>query len=399
MRRLAVALFCAFVARSASAGAPDCGDCTAAFEVETTYTGDLWRQASGGIATGSRYLDNLDVTVAADGNALFGLEGMSFFGYALYNNGHVFADALSGAAQGVTNIEAVDAVRLYELWSEWRFGPNEQSLRFGLYDLNSEFDSIETAGVFINPSHGIGADFSQSGVNGPSIFPVTSLGLRAMQSFGEWSVQVAALDGVPGDPAQPERTTIKLSSEEGALLVGELNYRSETGFRAAAGYWRYTADFDDLVAVNDVGAPRRRNDNAGAYAILESPVLRARGPDRGLRLFMRVGEAQAHLNPIERYLGAGAVYSGVFAPEHDELGVALAIAQLGDPFRHAQADSGVATDARETNYELTYRFEVTKSVAFQFDAQYIDNPGMDPSLGSGWAFGLRFEVGSVLLRL
>lgn len=43
------------------------------------------------------------------------------------------------------------------------------SLLFGLYDLNSEFDTQETSSIFINPSHDIGAEYAQSGKNLPSI--------------------------------------------------------------------------------------------------------------------------------------------------------------------------------------------------------------------------------------
>ena len=164
------------------------------------------------MATGSRYLDNLDITIDADGEQIAGLEGLQLFAYLLYNNGHSL-NVLTGAAQGVTNIEATEALRLYELWTQWNLGSGEQSLRVGLYDLNSEFDSIETAALFVNPSHGIGPDVSQTGHNGPSIFPVTSLGVRLMKSWGPWSAQMAVLDAVPGDLDHPERTTIRLSED------------------------------------------------------------------------------------------------------------------------------------------------------------------------------------------
>lgn len=374
----------------------DCADC-AALEIEATYTGEIWNQASGGVARGTRYLDDLDLMATADGGELLGLPGLQIFGYALYNNGQSFAD-LSGTAQGISNIEADAAVRLYELWSQWDFG-QEQSLRFGLYDVNSEFDSIDSASLFINPSHGIGPDFSQSGYNGPSIFPVTSLGIRALHSFDAWSVQAAILDGVPGDADRPERTTIKLSSEEGALLVGELNYRAESGLRIGAGYWRYTADFDDLYARDEAGAPRTREDNAGVYAIVESPLLLKREANSGLNLYLRLGTGERHINPIENYIGAGAVYRGLLTPQRDQVGIAVAIAELGTPFRRARADEGVATHAREYDYEITYRLAVNEWLALQADAQYVDNPGMDPTLTAGWAFGLRLEVSSTLLRL
>ncbi|MET0535893.1 MAG: carbohydrate porin [Steroidobacter sp.] len=354
-----------------------CGDCDArdALAVDATYTGEFWRQASGGLATGSRYLDNLDVTFDVDGERLAGVEGLQLFAYLLYNNGRGFCDELTGTAQCVSNIEATEALRLYELWSEWRFGSGGQSLRFGLYDLNSEFDSIERAGLFINPSHGIGADLAQTGENGPSIFPVTSLGARFSKSLGQWSVQVAALDAVPGDVNHPNRTAIRLSSEEGALLIGETNYRWESA-RFGVGYWQYTEQFERL----DESASKI---NAGMYAIAEGTVLTA---DSGnVDLFVRAGTADARINPIHRYYGGGAVYT---QHEH-QLGLAVGIAEFGESYRRLEP-----VDAREYIVELTYRVTVSDWLAIQPDVQYIRHPGANPQLAAGWAVGLRFEVGS-----
>jgi porin len=329
--------------------------------LETTYTGEMWRQASGGLATGTRYLDNLDVTLAVNGEGLIGLDGLQFFGYVLYNNGEVFCEELSGSSQCVSNIEATQALRLYELWTEWQPGSAGQSVRFGLYDLNSEFDSIETASLFITPSQGIGPDLSQTGEYGPSIFPETALGMRVMKSVGAWTVQTAALDPVSA----------------GALLIGEANYRPESGFRVGGGYWQYTSD-----------------DNAGFYLLAESPAFIADAQDRGLRLYVRAGRAQPDMNPIETYFGAGAVYSMLSSAQREhQIGFAIADARLGEPFMSEQRAAGVDTVATERNYELTYRIAVADWLALQSDVQYIRHPGMDKSLDSGWAMALRFEIG------
>ena len=305
--------------------------------LEATYTGEVWRQVSVGLATGERYLDNLDLTLAANGEGLLGLEGLQFFGYVLYNNGHVFCEELSGWAQCVSNIEATHALRLYELWSEWQLGSAGQSVRFGLYDLNSEFDSIETASLFITPSQGIGPDLSQTGEHGPSIFPQTSFGVRALKSVGAWSVQTAALNPVA----------------KGLLLIGEANYRPESGLRVGGGYWQYTSD-----------------QNAGGYVIVESPAFIADAEGRGLRMYVRGGRADPDRNPIARYFGAGAVYSLLSSAEREhQIGFAIANAV-----------------AIERNYELTYRIAVADWLALQSDAQYVDH--------RGWAMGLRFEIGT-----
>lgn len=312
--------------------------------LEATYTGEMWRQISGGFATGERYLDNLDLTLDVDGKQLLGIEGLRMFGYVLYNNGHVFCEELSGSVQCVSNIEATPALRLYELWSEWQLGAQGQSIRFGLYDLNSEFDSIETASLFINPSQGIGPDLSQTGEHGPSIFPETSLGARAMKSIGRWTVQAAAVDPV----------------SEGVLLIGEANYRSESGARVGGGYWHYTSD-----------------DNAGAYLIAESPAFIADAEERGLRLFARIGRADPDVNLVATYVGAGAVYS-----------------MLSSAQREHQVGLAVGNADSERNYELTYRIVVTDWLALQSDVQYVRHPGMVSLRDPGWAVGLRFEVGS-----
>lgn len=362
-----------------------CADCApAAFEWNATYTGEIWRQTTGGIAQGGRYLDNLDATLTVDGERAFGVEGLQLFGYALYNNGQGLCDELVGAAQCVSNIEATHAAKVYELWAEWSGG--DQSLRFGLYDVNSDFDSIETAGLFINPSHGIGPDYSQSGANGPSIFPVTGLGVRAARSFGSWSAQLAVVDGVPGEPDRPDRPSFRISSHEGALVAAEVSRRFESGARIGVGYWRYTADFEDLIDAH------RRDDNAGAYFIAESPLF-PDSTDEGVALFVRAGEAESRINPIASYFGAGlthTTHSASGLPR--QFGVAVATARSGAPWRQGQSETGAATTAHERIYEATYRIALTRWLTLQPDVQYIDHPGMDPTLDSAWIVGLRFEA-------
>jgi porin len=336
-------------------------DDAATVALEATYTGEIWRQVSGGLATGDRYLDNLDLTVEANGAGMLGLEGLRLFGYVLYNNGHVLCEELSGSAQCLSNIEATRDVRLYELWSEWQLGAAGQSVRFGLYDLNSEFDSIETASLFITPSQGIGPELSQTGEHGPSIFPETSLGVRAMKSIGAWTVQTAALDPVAA----------------GVLLIGEANYRGESGVRVGGGYWHYTSDA-----------------NSGAYLIAESPSFIADAEDRGLRLFLRAGRAQPDMNPVASYFGTGAVYSMLSsAGREHQVGFAIANARLGSPFLREQREAGIDAVASERNYELTYRVVVAEWLALQSDVQYVRHPGMVQSVDSGWSMALRFEVG------
>jgi porin len=370
----------------------DCPDAPLA-SIDAGYTGEAWRQFAGGLGVGSRFLDNVELTADVDGE-LLGLDGWQFFGTLLYNNGRALSGDLTGATQGVTNIETIRGARLFELWTQWRMGNDASSLRVGLYDLNSEFDHIAAAELFINPSHGIGPDFSQSGENGPSIFPVTSLAIRGHWMRGPWTLRAAVLDAKPGDPDHPDRSGIALSRAEGALLTGEVNYYAGSGPRYGGGYWRYTADFDDISAVSDSGDPQRRNDNAGAYVFVESAIPLESGAGRSLNVFARTGIAQSHINELGRYYGAGAVYSGLLSARWpSQIGLAVAIAELGEPARRTFMDAGALPARREYNYELTCRFELSEGIALQADVQYIDNPGTNATLKPAVLFGLRIEVG------
>ena len=120
-------------------------------------------------------------------------------------------------------------------------------------------------------------------------------------------VKFAALDGVPGDPAHPKRTSIRFDEGDGALLAWEVERAFEAGPRAGFGVWRYTARFERTRdAVAGVPGPLRRG-NGGFYSFVESPLWREAGGEQGLAGFLRVGFADDRVNPFSSYVGAGAV--------------------------------------------------------------------------------------------
>ena len=367
-----------------------------AIDLSVVHTAELMRNMRGGLGRGTRYLDNLDMTLSVDAERAFGWRGATLFAYGLYNNGERFSEDFIGAAQGVSNIETgVRAARLYEAWIEQRFASDRASVKFGLYDLNSEFDAIEAAALFINPSHGIGPDFSQSGRNGPSIFPVTSLGIRGDYKLADkWLVRAAVLDAVPGDPERPKRTVIKLGDGEGALGVLELNYLGDR-MKGAIGYWRYTGPFETLSTPTSGGGRAENRGNDGVYAFVERRLTREGANDeQGLASWIRLGFADGKLNPIGRYMGGGLSYTGPFkGRDEDQVGLAIGVAEFGDPFRRSSALGGNPLDAREVIIEATYRAPVAPWLTLQPDLQYVIGPGGRPAASNALIVGLRAEFG------
>ena len=372
----------------------DCGDqCDAKpYQLEVDYVHDAWRNTRGGLSTGHRNLDYAELSFQADGAALWNIPELTLYASANYTNGQSVSDDLTGDAQVVSNIQAISTVRLGELWAEWGMG-RSNNFRAGLYNLNAEFDCIDSGALFLNSSHGIGIDISQSGLNGPSIFPVTAFAGRLRWTINSaWSLFTAAADGVPGDPDRPKRTVVHFGEQEGALLIAEAN-RSGTRLRKLGfGAWRYTGELDRI----DSEVTGARSHSAGAYVLadmkLYSPEPQS---EQGLTAFVRYGVANKGVNRFGNYTGAGVTYTGVLAHD-DQLGFAMARARNADAYRTVQGRGGLATDSAETNFELTWRFALKEWLSVQPDLQYILNPDTNPTLRNALAVGVRFEIDQLL---
>jgi porin len=349
--------------------------------IDVTYSADIWQAADGGVSTGTRYLDNLDIVAEADMERLVGWNGASIGAYVLYNNGASLSE-LMGDGQVASNIETgVQALRLYEAWIDQQIG-EQVSVRLGLYDLNSEFDALDSSSLFIGSAHGIGTDISQSGENGPSIFPSTSMAARlALSPAAGWTVRAAVLDGIPGDPAHPRRTAITLGNGDGALLIGEIEAPLPAG-KLLFGYWRYTAQADDLLA-------QRQRNNSGFYFRGETSIF-SEGVDRSQRLtaFFRLGLANRNVNQFTRFASAGLNYTGLIEGRGtDQLGLAVASALTSAEYRLTTPST-----KDETVLELTYRALLANWLTIQPNLQYVFNPGTDPTRNNAMAVGLRTEV-------
>lgn len=328
----------------------------AAYEFDATYTADVWHNARGGLRTGSVYLDNLDMSLAIDGANAWGLSSVTAFIRALNSNGGGFSERYVGDTMTVSNIDAPRAWRPYEVWLEWSSEVSPTSLRVGLYDLNSEFDTNETRALFVHSSHGVGHDLGQTGHNGPSIFPVTALAVRlAWAPHERWRTLIAVLDAVPGEADDPDHPSLDLSADDGALAVGEVQWAYGRARKVSLGYWRYTSHFADT--------------NAGGYAAAEFAVGSA------TTAFVRYGLANGRVNEFDRTAAAGI--------RHRSLGFAASYAWIG---------AARAREPYEAVLELTSRIQVTDWLVLQPDVQYIVNPGATRGQDDSLVFGLRFSA-------
>lgn len=349
--------------------------------IDVAYTSDIWRNQKGGIKKGTRYLDNIDLQISLPSKSL-GWDNGQFFAYGLMNNKATLSDELVGDLQTVSNIDNEHLIRLEEAWYMHQSEDQSASIKFGIYDLNSEFDVVEGADLFINSSHGIGPDFSQSGLNGPSIFPNTSLAIRGDLQFADnWLIRAAILDAEPNNPDKPKSHEYKLN--KGALISAEIETRWQNDGRFALGLWTYSKKFE---LINQLNATETMGKSQGVYGILQSAI------NAQLSTWLRVGFASSKTNQFGQYWGTGLILSAPFVGrEDDTAGFSIGHVRNGDPY--LELPHLVPQKRAETNFELTYHFQINDWLAVQPDLQYIINPSSDSLAKDAFLIGIRFEVG------
>jgi porin len=383
-----------FVAPPAPAQGMDCIDDAACpgLDVSVGYTADLRRNVQGGIATGNAVSGLLEAGLEWRSSALVPHALVTTSASVIHVGGDAISGELVGDLQGLNNIEADSGWYLYDLWTEISFdGQHNASARAGFLDLNAEFDVSDTAGFFISPPFGIGTDLAQTGVNGPAVFPVTGLGLR-VAGQGNDSVlwRVAAYEGTPGRTDRHQFATASVSHDEGALVIGEVEFHAPALRKIAFGAWTYTAAFERMDA-GATGNATPGHGNRGLYAMLDAPL----GELGGARVdgMLRAGVADARYNAVSTYVG-GALVVSQFLPGRpdDAVGIAVAHARTGAPFRTQLGFDGGLPAKSETAFEITWRSPVSGWMSVVPSLQWVATPGADRSLRNAFIAGIRLEA-------
>ena len=324
-----------------------------------------------------------------------------------------------GALQEISNLEAPTEWRLYEAWIEHQVSSPRISILAGVYDINSEFDVIPSAGDFLNSSFGFGPEYGLSGLAGPSSFPSTGLAVRAMvQPIPSFYGLLGVSDAVPGDS---EGGRFLLDADEGALLSFEVGYAQfcsaptpivnrgrspaapwrrvsgpqrrrigrgrpieDVSTKVAIGGWAYSREVPDWSLQESLGR------SWGVYLLGEHRLYQAEDGTEWLSGFARVGTAADAVNRLNLSLKGGLACGGAIPGRPDDVtALGIAYARNGSPFLQEQRRLGVSMERGETVIELTHRAEIGGVFALQPDLQWVWNPGMNPDVMSALVFGIR----------
>jgi len=370
-----------------AAFADDIGD-GPGLQLNASYIGDLRRNTTGGLEVGTAYAHRLDLGLVWNAT-VFG-NGVTTNLSVMHMGGDAVSAELVGDLQSINNIESPPGWKLYESWVEIAFGERAGTVRAGMLDLNAEFDTPVSQGVFTASPFGVGTELSQTGLRGPAVWPNTGLGVRAAGAFSDrlaW--RLGAYDGAPGTD-DDAFTSFEISEEEGALLIGELEYSSERVHKATVGSWAYTAAFERIDAAL-LADPVPEHGNHGFYASFDTALGRLADVDFDGSL--RAGIAPARFNVVDRYVGAALTATHLWdARPADALGLGIAYAHVGAPYQQVCDFDGTPATASEIVVELVYRAELASWIALVPNLQFVDSPGALQGIDDSWILGLRFEL-------
>lgn len=332
-------------------------------------------------------LHNFDLTATLDLNKSFSWKNATLHSHLLGNLGDV-PNEFIGSIQGISNIAAPNTWKIYEFWVDQKLLNDRLSILFGLYDLNSEFDNRESSSIFINPSHGIGPDFSLTGKNGPSIFPTTSLSLRLLYKFSKnISAKIAVLDAVPGNLKSVKGTHVILEKNDGVLFAAEVDYEPDNiqefnSYKFTLGGWLYSNKFNSF-RVNDL-----KFRNYGLYGFAEKKIYSENDREQGIIGFVRLGIAESDVNRVRHYFGAGVNYLGLIpGRDNDIFGVGLS-ACSNSKYYLETFNYETKSKKNEVILEITYLIDLYANLSIQPDFQYIFNPTFSEKNNTA-VFGLR----------
>ncbi|WP_428333300.1 carbohydrate porin [Novosphingobium sp.] len=353
---------------------------------------DSMSLVAGGVHPGSKILTKAAVSASYDGSndgheGLSALASMQFAG-----GGHISANNI-GDIQVIDNIEASNALRIYEVWIAHQYGGGKFGWKAGLTDLNADFDTQQVASLFINSSDGTGAELGHSGLNGPSIFPTTALAISGFARIGLSTIVRAGLfDGTSGTPYHPGVFAIRVSGLDGALFIAQVEKTLPGGVRLVGGAWTYTSLFGAQHSADAAGNPIPFRPQRGAFGLVEGTITHM-GDDgeRGLSAWARLGTGDPVIQRISGYIGAGLVFTGPIAKRAgDQIGLSInrALVEQPIPLPIPAPDQQLA----ETAFELTYKYNAKDWLAIQPDAQMVIHPNGDPAIPTAFVIGIRFSL-------
>ena len=142
------------------------------------YTGEVFGNLVGGFKRGSTYAGLIRASLKLDLAKLLCWNGATIYASMLYPHGDGLTNSFTRDFNRLSNIDAYNSIRLFELWFQQEFCNDLFSIRIGQMSADQEFYQSKTSNLFINRCFGNFPTIS-FGTNLP-IYPVGGLGLESI---------------------------------------------------------------------------------------------------------------------------------------------------------------------------------------------------------------------------
>lgn len=374
----------------------------------------------GGTRDGSRTLSHLDLKLRADLERLLGWQNAIAYVNTVTDAGAINAQQ-TGSLMGVSNVEVpVPTTRPLHAWLQQGSLDDRFSLLAGIYPIDSEFFTLDSATTLLHPAYGTPADLALT--NAPSIFNNAAFGVRAKAFFAEREVyaMAALMDGIPNDPARPKAAAVRFAKGDGAFAIGEVGWMPlEFGHlfepvdpsnvrqtpelvahekyggisKYAIGFWRYANRVADQLDVDADGNPLQRR-SQGGYVLAERSLFSLGGEaGRDVTAFARYSFSAGHSTAIDRMWNLGLRIRGPLAGRPDDsLAMGWTRGRLAPKWRALQSAAGIDTATAEDAIEITWRIAVRQWFQVQPNLQHIRHPGGAAAARNATLVGARIEL-------
>jgi porin len=401
-------------------------------QFNATYIGEFLVNVSGGAKRGAVYDGRLDLGIDVDLEKAIGWTGAKFHANMFQIHGQGISRDYIGNLMLASNIEALPATRLYELWIEQSLMNDKIGIRLGQQAADVEFFDSKYDDMFINSTIGWPAIV---GINLPSGGPSPPLAVPGIRVKAQLSDRITAFAAIfDGNAAGPGPDNPQIRNPDGLafrvndppLILGQLKFDFDVGDKGRelpasifAGGWYHAGPFNDqrftaqgisLADPHGSGVPGQLRSNHGLFIVYEQLLSRAAaGSDNGVGFFTRASVSPSDRNLINLYVDGGLQFSGVTPSRpNDKFGIALAYARIADAAQQLDRDvqyfanTPVPIRDYEAVFEITYQAEVKPGWMVQPVFQYIAHPAggsvdpNDPShtkrIRDATVFGLRTTV-------
>lgn len=374
------------------------------------YTGEVFGVADGGIKSGSRYSGLLETIFDADLDTLSGWRGLKFHTSAYQIHGRGISLEYVGLLNGVSNIEATPATRVFELWLEQDLFKDKLTIRFGQMrvDYDGEFINSQTAGLFLTTTLGwpvvLGSNLPSGGVT----FPLAGMGARLKYTpTDQWSFLAAIFNDDPagpcaGDPQVCNNDGLKFRMQDSPFIIGEVQFKYsdnkepgslkgqvKLGAFSDLGKFedqRFSTDGLSLADPLSNGIASQHHANHGIYGVIDQQIYRpthnGAGANDGVTAFGRISGLPADRNLVDFAFDAGVRFTGMVPGRpSDEFGIAVGYNKVSSSVSGLDRDTAFFTGdvipvrSNEFIAELTYKAQIAQGWTLQPDLQYIWRPG------------------------